>query len=278
MHRQPPIWIRNLSVALMFVALAMSATEIIVSVSQAATVHVLSEAENGTQAGLASLQSGAAATGASGSSAVKFGGGSTSQCIAPPGAQLQDQAPNATQLPPWKHVLGEKAVIYFENKDLTPEYAAYLTDGEKSWEQSPCIDIRIVASCPVDVNCVKGIMSADAPGTTRAEFSGGVNQAETIMLEGDITFYTGNLNQESVAQRRMTTVHEMGHAVSMSHRASTKAIMYSSSNAANSLNPDAVDLNNLLVKYGTAGEATQNTATGMPQNTGGALERVKVID
>lgn len=256
------ILVRNVSVALMFVALAMALSEAIIRVTRAAGFVALAEAENGSIAGAAAVQTGTNAAGASGGSAVKFGAATGGGCIAPAGAQLQDQSSDDYPIPPWPHTLGSRAVVYFQTSGLPAEYAGYINDGLNTWNQSPCIDARAVSTCPTNSNCVKTTVSNNGSGGVDGEYSERTNGAETIMLSGTLTFYANVLAGESVAQRRVTTIHEMGHAVSLSHRNNRNAIMYGSSGANVSLNPDSVDLNNLLVIYGKAGDATVNNAVG----------------
>lgn len=268
LHRHPHLLlVRNISVALMFVAAAMALADVYINVSKAAASIVLAEAETGTVAGAATTVAGTNATGASGGSAVKFGASNSSSCIAPAGAKLQDQSSDDYPIPPWPHKLGSKAVVYFQTSGLPAEYAGYINDGLTTWNQSECLDTRAVETCPSNSNCVVTKVSTASSGSVDGEYSERTNSAETIMLSGTLTFYKSALDGESVAQRRVTTIHEMGHAVSLSHRNNRNAIMYGSSGPNVSLNPDSVDLSNLLYIYGRAGDATANNSVNGTNNT-----------
>jgi len=223
-----------------------------------AAAHTMSvEAENGQPAGNASTQT---AQAASGGQAVRFSGGSnTGSCIAPAGLKPTDLDAShggTDQIPAWRHTLGARATIYFDTSALNSEYSGYIQDGANVWNASPCLDVRVVSSCPASSNCVKALVDTSSGADYDGVFEGNGNRAYTYLTDGTITMVTSILDGEPVKYRRMVVTHEMGHAVSLGHRLTVNDIMYWASEEDVPLKADATALNNILAIYGAKSDAT----------------------
>src|SRR5829696_6753224 len=107
---------------------------------RAATYAASAQAESGIRTGNVQVVSN---TGASGGAAVLFGGGS---CKAAAGAALKDQHPDEEIFTDsWPHTVPGKAIVYFETRALTSEFAGYVAKGAQHWSKSVCIDARAVS-------------------------------------------------------------------------------------------------------------------------------------
>lgn len=232
---------RQLSLGMAALAVGAVAYGLIV-MSSAATFVVAREAEDGTPGGNARKVTSSLA---SDGSAVIFGG-SGGNCTAPSDKRLRDQMDPADVKKPWRKTTPE-LVLYFDIKGLPAEYADYARQGAESWSRSECLEARITTSCPSGSFCVPMTTSNQEKGSVVGTTYSSANNSYTVGAR--IEFYP-LLNTLSASKRRMTTVHEMGHAYRLAHRASSSAIMYTPSRGENSIIPDATDIHNLRVLYG----------------------------
>lgn len=231
---------------------------ILLQVSSAATYAVGREAESVAPVGSARQ---IAAAGASGGNAVMFGGtGTGGNCTTPSDRRLRDQSDPSDIKKPWRKTTPE-LILYFDTKALPPEYADYARQGAESWSRSECIDARVTSACPSGSICIPMTMTTtDREGVVGTTYSS-ANSSHTVSAR--IEIYT-RLNNSPANKRRMTTIHEIGHACRLAHRASSSAIMFTPSRGENSILPDADDLHNLRVLYGP-------TADTFPAMGGGPL-------
>lgn len=250
-----------------FAVVGLLAVQFYLHTTGAATFAAHLEAESGTVAGAAATKTNIPQ--ASGGSAVSFGGGGkTGGCIAPAGLKVTDLDPDeggVQQLPPWRHTLGDAAVIYFQTSGLPAEYAGYIADGAAVWNASPCIDIKVVTQCPAVSNCVEARVSNESNTDYDGLFE---SRGNSYLISGTITMVKPKLDKDPVAYRRLVVAHEMGHAVSLEHRATKTDIMYYASDESAPLVADKTNLNNLLAIYGV-----KSAATTTPLSTQSAEEQ-----
>jgi hypothetical protein len=163
------------------------------------------------------------------------------RCVAPAGMTgLIDQDTSDSQRP-WRRPPGSKVQINFVvDKSITPEWRADLEHGAEAWSKSPCLDTRIVDSCPSGGNCVSvsSLDSMDADGNFDAVEKDGFTTGGKITL----------LNKLNKNQRRNVAVHEMGHAVGLVHR-KTAHVMMNEDTFDDIFDPDPTDYKNLLFSY-----------------------------
>jgi len=169
------------------------------------------------------------------------GTSSTDECVAPPGQQLQDQDFSDEQLP-WKRTGRSKVVIHFETKDVAAEYVDYMKRAADNWNKSPCLDVRIVDTCPTGTHCVTvkaPYAKTDGDGNFDAVEKGG------FTVGGHIDILSGLSKGEKIN----VVAHEMGHAVGLRHRKKSRVLM-NADTYADVFESDPVDYQNLLVLYG----------------------------
>jgi hypothetical protein len=161
-------------------------------------------------------------------------------CVAPAGAELQDQDPDDHQVP-WRRNGAPKVVITFETANVPAEWVAELQKGVAAWNRSACLDTRLVDTCQPDTNCVTVAVGGGdgADGNFDAVESGGFTTGGHIDLSDEL----------SGGARTNVTIHEMGHAVGLAHRL-TERVLMNGDTYDDVFDPDAVDFENLLVLYG----------------------------
>lgn len=242
---------------LLFVAAALGASVTayaLLTQLSAASYAVAEEAESVSPTGNARLSTN---TAASGGSAVIFGssgdGGGGSGCASPSDNRLRDQMePNqVTKL--WRKISPE-LVLYFDIKALPTEYADYARQGAASWSRSECIDARVTTACPSGSICIPITMSSQDKGSVVGSTI--ISSNNTYAVSARIEIYS-RLNNNPPDKRRMTMIHEIGHACRLGHRSASTAIMYTPSRGENSILPDSTDMHNLRVLYGPTASRTQ---------------------
>jgi predicted Zn-dependent protease len=82
-----------------------------------------------------------------------------------------------------------------------------------------------------------------------ARFSG--TDEENYRTGGTIKLYTRELDKESDNGALATIVHEMGHALGLTHRTNKNDVMNANISDSTNANPDNLDFANLLAIYGT---------------------------
>jgi hypothetical protein len=257
--------VRYISLAFIIMGVAMAANKVYEKQSHADTFSASVEAENGSVKPPAKIINNSSA---SASSAVTFGAVAlpkTGNCKAPSGLKVTDidTANDTGPIPPWKHKLGDAAVVYFATNGMPAEYAGYVQAAATIWSASPCVDARAIGTCPTNSNCVICKMetnSSNYDGQYSEQKSGGVMTGGTLVVDG------AYLNGSSVAARRLVVVHELGHAASLNHRKKVDDIMYWDAGETVSLVPDAVDLNNILAIYGVKSNATDGVQSAGVEN------------
>jgi hypothetical protein len=162
-------------------------------------------------------------------------------CVAPAGLELQDQDLTDEQKP-WQRRGAERVVIFFETKKVSAEFLEYMKKGVENWNRSPCLDTRLVDTCPANANCV----TVTAPEST-ADDDGNFDEIE----KGDFTIgghieVASNLTK---GERQNVMIHEMGHAVGLRHR-KTPHVLMNGETYDDVFASDAIDYQNLLVLYG----------------------------
>jgi Matrixin len=169
-------------------------------------------------------------------------GAPTDTCVAPAGLALQDQDRNDHQAP-WKRNGAAKVVITFETKNVPPDWVAEMQKGVAAWNESPCLDTKLVQTCQPKTNCVtvsvvpESAMGSD--GNFDAVESGG------FTVRGHID-YSNSLTDGA---KTNVAIHEMGHAVGLAHR-KTEHVLMNGDTYDDVFYPDKIDFENLLVLYG----------------------------
>ncbi len=237
----------SLAISLVIAAVGI----ILLQTSLAATVVVYAEAEDALQEGASTNASVVADNQASNSKALQFGVAAvppSAACAATSGQTLQDQNPGDNTAPPWQKTT-DKLPIYFVTGSLPAEYAGYVGEGVTAWSQSPCIDAQAVAACPAAATtCVP--MSTEPgdgsnlTGTTSYSYSG------SYRSKADIVLYTTSLGRTDARTKRITTLHEMGHAIGLAHRETAEKLMAPVSDDKSESDPDAIDFANIMTTYG----------------------------
>lgn len=172
------------------------------------------------------------------------------QCVAPEGLQLQDQDFDDDQLP-WERLDDAEVVIHFETNAVgDPAYLDDLAQAVDAWDLSPCIQPKLIETCPDNANCVTVSLEEG-----ESEDDGNFDAIEDgdFTVGGHISYYVDNLEEEGPAATLNVVIHEMGHAVGLRHRATEGVLMHADTNETTS--PDEIDYQNLLVLYGTQNSA-----------------------
>jgi hypothetical protein len=163
-------------------------------------------------------------------------------CVAPAGLALQDQDRSDHQAP-WKRNGAPKVVITFETKNVPPDWVAEMQKGVAAWNESPCLDTKLVQSCQPKTNCVTVSV---APGSA-VRGDGNFNAVESggFTVRGHID-YSSSLTDGA---KTNVAIHEMGHAVGLAHR-KTEHVLMNGDTYDDVFYPDQIDFENLLVLYG----------------------------
>jgi hypothetical protein len=113
--------------------------------------------------------------------------------------------------------------------------------GVAAWNESPCLDTKLVQTCQPKTNCVTvSVAPESADGNFDAVESGG------FTVRGHID-YSSSLTDGA---RTNVAIHEMGHAVGLAHR-KTEHVLMNGDTYDDVFNPDQIDFENLLVLYGS---------------------------
>lgn len=173
----------------------------------------------------------------------------TATCtVDPKHKKLQDLYSNEKPVP-WKRNGAKQVVIYFESSKVTSRYKTAMVKAAKTWSRSSCVELKVVSKCPVKVRCVPATLKTNSPKPNTVGMFFGMYQ-DGYLISGRLEFYTKRL--ASVTDRQITNVaiHEMGHALGLTHR-KAKGTLMSKVSGPNLINPSAVELQNLRVLYGS---------------------------
>jgi len=113
--------------------------------------------------------------------------------------------------------------------------------GVAAWNESACLDTKLVESCQPKTNCVT-VTVGDGDGDDGnfdAVESGGFTTSGEIDL---LSTLTGG-------ERTNVTIHEMGHGVGLANRL-TEHVLMNDDTYDDVFDPDEIDFQNLLVIYG----------------------------
>lgn len=231
------------------ILLAVAATALLAlslyPLTRAASFASASEAENGAVGGNATKSP---VPGSSGAQAVLFTATpSSGSCTAPSNNKLLDQDMSDTQHP-WQRKGAAEVIIYFETKNVAAEYIPYMEYGAAAWSKSECLDVRLASSCPSGANCVPSATPKtcdDSDGNYDEVVKSGYQVNGGNLME----MCTDPLNKLGSGAKKNVTVHEMGHAVGLRHRA-TKRVLMESPTYKDIFDPDETDYHNLRVSYG----------------------------
>jgi hypothetical protein len=142
---------------------------------------------------------------------------------------------------PWKRNGAPKVMINFETRAVPAGWVADMQRGVVAWNQSPCLDIKLVDACVPDSNCVT-VTVGDADGDD--------GNFDAVELDGFTVGGHIDLSDAlSGGERTNVTIHEMGHAVGLAHRR-TERVLMNGDTYDDVFDPDATDQENLLVLYG----------------------------
>ena len=166
--------------------------------------------------------------------------GGAGSCVAPAGmTSLIDQDPTDEQVP-WRRTGTGKVTVYFATGGMPADWRRDMEYGAAQWNKSPCLDTRVVNTCPTGSNCVTVSVSGKGDdGNFDAVERGGYTVGGHIDLLSSLT----------PNQRKNVAVHEMGHAVGLKHRKTNKVLM-NGDTYDDVFNPDATEYRNLLFGYG----------------------------
>lgn len=174
-------------------------------------------------------------------------------CVAPKDAKQQDIDPKDSAEKPWPRLPGQKVTVYFENQGVSSRYWNGVQTAADIWSRSPCVRALAVPDCPPKSNCVQVKQQAFGlwQPRTDGEFSG--TDGGEYRRGGTIKLYTWKLDKGSDNGALATIVHEMGHALGLTHRTNNNDVMNANTSDSTNANPDNIDFANLLVIYGAAG-------------------------
>ena len=172
---------------------------------------------------------------------AEAGAGAEVGCVAPDDLALQDQDFDDHHVP-WRRVGGEKVVIVFATGNVAPDWQRAMEEGVANWNASPCLETRLVDTCPGGANCVT--VRAPAPDTDAQGYFDPVER-NGFTVGGHIAAPP----DLSEGARRSVMIHLMGHAVGLRHRKTARLLM-SSDSYEGVFASDAIDYENLLVLYG----------------------------
>jgi Matrixin len=147
--------------------------------------------------------------------------------------------------PRWYRGTASQVTVYFERTRVSNANWEFVRSAGWRWSRSSRIRVVLVAKCPRREYCVKiteGRYNTQWAGRTTLTYDPKTNTAwwGTIKLN---TRYLYNR-----ATRRMTTCHEMGHALGLSHRHRGRSCMRASF-ATMYGKPDATDYKDLRRIY-----------------------------
>lgn len=169
------------------------------------------------------------------------------RCVAPAGmAALLDQDKSDSQRP-WKRPAGvEKTPIYLDASRVknNAEWMGYLNGAAAKWNVSPCVDVRIVETCPTGVKCVTFELRANDDGNFDAIERNGYTTGGHITVDPALK----GAPLPRCSERYNVTIHEIGHAIGLVHRMKRKALMESPTYG-DVCDIDDVDLKNLAFSY-----------------------------
>jgi predicted Zn-dependent protease len=136
-----------------------------------------------------------------------------------------------------------KVVITFETKDVPPDWVAEMQKGVAAWNESPCLDTKLVQSCQPKTNCVT--VSVAPESAVRGDGNFNAVESGGFTVRGHID-YSSSLTDGA---KTNVAIHEMGHAVGLAHR-KTEHVLMNGDTYDDVFYPDQIDFENLLVLYG----------------------------
>lgn len=157
---------------------------------------------------------------------------------------LIDADPSDEQKP-WKRTPGQqKTTIYEVAQKVTPEFKTDMQYGATQWSKSPCLDVKVVDSCPAGGNCY--MWSAPDAACGDDGNTNAVENGNFTVSGGTVCVITG----KTAPENKNITVHEMGHTVGLVHRL-TPHVLMNTETYADVFDPDATDFKNILFLYGS---------------------------
>lgn len=172
-------------------------------------------------------------------------------CVRPAGMTgLRDQDPSDSQRP-WRRPGAGKAVITIDASKVAgqPEWMDYLNGAAKKWNVSPCVDVRVVTSCPAKTACVSFALKANDDGNFDAVESGGFTVGGAITVDPKLkgARLAPDLSGPC-SQRFNVTIHEIGHSIALAH-VKTKNVIMNEDTYSNVCSIDQGALDNLAWSY-----------------------------
>lgn len=165
-------------------------------------------------------------------------------CTPQPGKQLQDLDPNDKRTP-WKRENGQPVNIEFSREGVPEEWVIIMKRAVEAWyTKTQCIHFTLPNPCQPKfgkMQCIK-VEIGDGGGTDgkfEAIEEGGFTVGGTIKISSNLPD----------TQKTTVMIREFGRALGLSYR-NTPGVVMNKNTKQENVQPDNVDIQNLLILYG----------------------------